>query len=411
MKEKEKLIVKNLGPLKEAIIEPRPLTIIVGEQATGKSLVAQLLYFFRGLEELFARIFNPELCSGKNWPEKVIRKLLDDLRGVSFAYFANGTADIQYSFLYEKKTLRWKVKIYSQNRRIRPLKKHLIQQLISWAEIWQKDKEALGRSRTGSQIFIPTERSMFTRLINTEPSALYAPYQPLPFKNFADILNKATDKYQKIYPGKDGISIYMEALSLFDLFETDKLINRKKEVAEFVFKAQENTLKGRAYVPERGAKEWKWKIKEKIIPIQATASGQMEAWPFFVIAATFGASESQIDFYFEEPETHLHPKAQVKIMEVIAFLVNQGHTFTITTHSPYILYIVNNLIQRFISYKGKVPEGQVALNPKDVCAYRFTDKAEEIMDEETNLIDANELERIADEIGGEFDRLLELEDE
>jgi len=408
MKEKEKLVVKNLGPLKEAIIEPRPLTIIVGEQATGKSLVAQLLYFFRGLEELFARIFNPELCSGENWPEKVIRKLLDDLRGVSFAYFANGTADVQYSFLYEKKTLKWKVKIYSQNRRIRPIKEHLIQQLISWAEIWQKDKEALGRSRTGSQIFIPTERSMFTRLINTEPSALYAPYQPLTFKNFADILNQAMNIYQEIYPGKDGLSTFIEATSLFG---KDDLINRMKKIGEFVLRAQQEALSGRAYVPDRGPKEWKWKIKEKIIPIQATASGQMEAWPFFVIAATFGARESQIDFYFEEPETHLHPKAQVKIMEVIAFLVNHGHTFTVTTHSPYVLYIVNNLIQRFISYKGEVPEGQVALNPKDVCAYRFTDKAEEIIDEETNLIDANELERIADELGGEFDRLLELEDE
>ncbi len=408
MKEKEKLIVKNLGPLKEAVIEPRPLTIIVGEQATGKSLVAQLLYFFRGLEELFARIFNPELCSGENWPEKVIRKLFDDLRGVSFAYFANGTADVQYSFFYEKKTLRWKVKIYSQNRRIRPLKKHLIQQLISWAEIWQKDKEALGRSRTGSQIFIPTERSMFTRLINTEPSALYAPYQPLPFRNFADFLNLAIHEYQQLYPGKEGFYVFQEATSLFP---SDITITRLKNIGEFVLKAQLEALSGRAYVPDRGPKEWKWKIKEKIIPIQATASGQMEAWPFFVIAATFGASESQIDFYFEEPETHLHPKAQVKIMEVIAFLVNQGHTFTVTTHSPYILYIVNNFIQRFISYKGKVPEDQVALDPKDVCAYRFTDKAEEIKDEETNLIDASELERIADELGGEFDRLLELENE
>ena len=407
MRKKEKLIVKSLGPLKEAIIEPRPLTIIVGEQATGKSLVAQLLYFFRGLEELFARIFNPELCSEKNWPKKIIRKLLDDLRGVSFAYFANGTTDIQYSFLYEKKTLRWKVKIYSQNRWIRPLK-NLVQQLIQWAEIWQEDKEALGRSRINSQIFIPTERSMFTRLINTEPSALYAPYQPLPFKNFADILDQATKLYQILYRGKER-KFFGEIME--PLVKEDFYFKRLKEIGEFVLKAQQEALSGSAYVPDRGPKEWKWKIKEKIIPIQATASGQMEAWPFFVIAATFGANESQIDFYFEEPETHLHPKAQVKIMEVIAFLVNHGHTFTITTHSPYILYIVNNLIQRHLSYKGSPPEGKIALDPEKVCAYKFTDKAEEIMDKEANLIDAEELERIADELGGEFERLLDIEDE
>ncbi len=399
MREKEKLIVRNLGPLKEVIIEPRPLTIIVGEQATGKSLIAQLLYFFRGLEELFARIFNSELCSGKDWPEKVIRNLLDDLRGISFAYFANGTADIQYSFYSNKKRKNWHIKIYSQNRVIRPLKKgHLIAQLKEWTQLWEQAKEELGRARTLKQIFIPTERSMFTRLINTEPSALFAPYQPLLLRNFATILTKASDEYQKIFSQKGNLLRYDDSYN-------------SSMLQEFIIRKQEEVLKGRAYVPDRGPKEWKWKIKEKVIPIQATASGQMEAWPFFVIAATFGNSKSQIDFYFEEPETHLHPKAQVKIMEVIAFLVNQGHTFTITTHSPYILYIVNNLIQRFISYKGKVPNGQVALNPKDVCAYRFTDKAEEIIDKETNLIDANELERIADELGGEFDKLLEIEDE
>jgi hypothetical protein len=239
---------------------------------------------------------------------------------------------------------------------------------------------------------------MFTRLINTEPSAIYAPYQPLIFRNFADILTTAANKYQDLCSIEASKTKYKQ----------ENKINN--EFVKFIIEKQEEILKGKAYVPSRGPKEWKWDIdRKKILPIQATASGQMEAWPFFVIAATFGASESQIDFYFEEPETHLHPRAQVKIMEVIAFLVNHGHTFTITTHSPYILYIVNNLIQRFISYKGRVPEGQVALNPKDICAYKFTDKAEEIVDEETELIDTNELERIADELGGEFDRLLEME--
>ena len=407
MRKNEKLIVKNLGPLKEAVIEPRPLTIIVGEQATGKSLVAQLLYFFRGLEEHFARIFNPELCSGENWPEQVIRKLLDDLRGVSFAYFANGTADIQYSFLQGNKNLDWKVKIYSQNRRIRPLK-NLIEKLVSLAEIWTKNEENLGKYRIVSQIFIPTERSMFTRLINTEPSVLYAPYQPLPFRNFADILSKAIKVYHDLYPGREGLIYFKEITETVN----NDTIRRLRKVADYVLQAQEEALRGRAYIPSRGPQEWKWNIDhKKTIPIQATASGQMESWPFFVIAATFGAIVHQLNFYFEEPETHLHPKAQVKIMEIIAYLVNHGHTFTITTHSPYILYIVNNLIQRFISYKGKVPEGQVALDPKHVCAYRFTDKAEEIIDKDTELIDAEELERIADELGGEFDRLLELEDE
>jgi hypothetical protein len=50
VKEKqEKLIIDKLGPIKHLEIEPRPLTILIGEQASGKSLAAQVLYFFRGL--------------------------------------------------------------------------------------------------------------------------------------------------------------------------------------------------------------------------------------------------------------------------------------------------------------------------------------------------------------------------
>ncbi len=48
----EQLIIRHFGPIKEANIELRSLTTFVGPQATGKSIAAQLLYFFRGIEEL-----------------------------------------------------------------------------------------------------------------------------------------------------------------------------------------------------------------------------------------------------------------------------------------------------------------------------------------------------------------------
>ncbi len=92
----ETLILENLGPIGRLEIKPRPLTIIIGEQASGKSLVAQMLYFFRGLESHLARIFSPDLVEQKDWPDAAARRILDSLRGVPFGYFANGTAKLQY---------------------------------------------------------------------------------------------------------------------------------------------------------------------------------------------------------------------------------------------------------------------------------------------------------------------------
>jgi len=48
----EKLIIRNFGPIKEANIELRDLTVFVGPQATGKYLAAQSLYFLRRCETL-----------------------------------------------------------------------------------------------------------------------------------------------------------------------------------------------------------------------------------------------------------------------------------------------------------------------------------------------------------------------
>ena len=90
-----------------------------------------------------------------------------------------------------------------------------------------------------------------------------------------------------------------------------------------------------------------------------------------------------------------------------------GHSFVVTTHSPFIGYVVDNMIQRYISHKGKVPKDQIALNPDDVAAYRLRqrpeDPPEDIMDrKDTKLLKLDELEQVADELGKEFDELMDM---
>ena len=47
----------------------------------------------------------------------------------------------------------------------------------------------------------------------------------------------------------------------------------------------------------------------------------------------------------DEPEMNLHPESQAKLLEVLAMLVNQGVSVLLTTHSPYLLAHLNNLVQ------------------------------------------------------------------
>lgn len=47
----------------------------------------------------------------------------------------------------------------------------------------------------------------------------------------------------------------------------------------------------------------------------------------------------------DEPEMNLHPASQVKLLEILAMLVNQGVNVLLTTHSPYVMAHLNNLVQ------------------------------------------------------------------
>jgi predicted ATPase len=66
--------------------------------------------------------------------------------------------------------------------------------------------------------------------------------------------------------------------------------------------------------------------------------------------------KSNINFntlMIEEPETHLHPKLQQKIAQVIIRLMNSGVSVWITTHSEIIIQHMNNMIKLKRNKKSK----------------------------------------------------------
>ncbi|MBK8562198.1 MAG: AAA family ATPase [Saprospiraceae bacterium] len=58
----QKLIVRNFGPIRELDLDIKDLSLFIGEQATGKSTVAKLIYFFKKVvkDELVGYLVNPK---------------------------------------------------------------------------------------------------------------------------------------------------------------------------------------------------------------------------------------------------------------------------------------------------------------------------------------------------------------
>ncbi|MDM3856880.1 MAG: AAA family ATPase [Aphanizomenon gracile PMC649.10] len=54
----QKIIIENFGPIQYAEIEVKKILVLIGEQASGKSTIAKLIYFFKSLrDDLFSQIY------------------------------------------------------------------------------------------------------------------------------------------------------------------------------------------------------------------------------------------------------------------------------------------------------------------------------------------------------------------
>ena len=133
---------------------------------------------------------------------------------------------------------------------------------------------------------------------------------------------------------------------------------------------------------------WKWKVDDNtILDIDVASSGQKANWPIVKLAQALFSWRSEgligepFHIHVEEPEIHLHPAAQVAIVKILAYLVNQGFKVLVTTHSLTVLYTLNNLVTASQMLPpelrdDRVPEPEVRLKPEQVSAYLFTETGE-----------------------------------
>ena len=114
----------------------------------------------------------------------------------------------------------------------------------------------------------------------------------------------------------------------------------------------------------------------------------------------------------EEPESHLFPDAQKLIAMALGLFANQGNKLLVTTHSPYILGELNNMLYasqlqaRGIDTSGVIaPLRQLALDRTAAGYLRdgFVDNALEEGFISNELIDG-----ASDEINEEMEQLLDM---
>jgi AAA15 family ATPase/GTPase len=122
-----------------------------------------------------------------------------------------------------------------------------------------------------------------------------------------------------------------------------------------------------------------------------------------------------ISIAIEEPELSLFPSTQIELLKYILEMITPlNYHLTITTHSPYTLTTVNNLIyayqvgQKDESVNDIIPK-KLWLNPGDVGAW-FVENGtvRSIIDEENMQIKAEEIDKISEILNQEYDKIMDL---
>lgn len=163
----------------------------------------------------------------------------------------------------------------------------------------------------------------------------------------------------------------------------------------------------------------------RLVPFSALSSGQQELLPLVIAMSLLRRTTRRGDnsphlIYIEEPEAHLFPSAQSTLIQGLAALVSDpGRRLAITTHSPYVLSKINNLIKagslaeslpgRKLDRLEKIVGKKFRLKKNYVKAYAIIDGNVDNIIDSDGLIAADYLDGVSGEIGQQFGDLLSLE--
>jgi hypothetical protein len=384
----------RLGPVGPCELDIRPLTVLIGKQGTGKSLIAQVLY---ALEELpfLAQYVTAQKRRGERLDaEAIFTRVLDRLRSAErrFARFASGRTKINWS-----RGLPWETPVGDSTF---DFTMSMDTPLIRLAPQYRETISLLASGAlhpVRSSVFVPTERMVIAQLRSALAERILA--LPITYELFADWLDNAHG-VQKELQGRQ--SRLIEELSRAVLSGS---VMRLREQWKWRFSA---------------AGAGKKKQVEKTIDLDLASSGQRANWSIGYLARAFyGLRElrgyaHQLTMFVEEPELHLHPAAQVAMVQILATLVNSGFRVLFTTHSLASIYSINNLLlarkQLGEAPREGAPDPMLRLDVDDVAVYAIRDGTPaDIVNRSEAFIDEHDLGDVGAELGAEMNFLLNVE--
>ncbi len=411
----ELLKIHNFAGIEEMEFEFKSITVLIGPQASGKSVSIKLLYFIkRYISDIIDSIVSGETqmeydrqqkekfityFPKESWPKENFRvsylsddveikiiKQRNSINIISSTSLKTVIDDLRTLYNEEKKAITSDDKLSSFQSRF-----NIERKLRSFFSA------KFSPMTSYNQFFIPAGRSFFA---NVQRSI---------FSFLSD--NRSLDpflvEFGSFYENFKG------------LYEDVHIRNNESSFANNI-----SSILNSSYKREKD-KDYLIHSDHRRVNLSNASSGQQETLPLMIILAVMnkiGFAAGGATIYIEEPEAHLFPVAQKRIVQLLAKVFNNKESkfqIIVTTHSPYILASFNNLLEAGQLSRIKPKKAKLVANviPKDeqihpdlFAAYSLNaGRVQNMMDEETKLISQTVLDSISNEIAKEFGDLLDIE--
>jgi predicted ATPase len=463
----QKIIINNFGSIKYAEIEVKKILVLIGEQASGKSTIAKLIYFFKTIQEdLFSQIYRDK----QNQSLDINSDILPPIQQKFYNFFGptNNLPDFEITFYYsfnENKFLKLsndenkKMKIspidtfinekftilasdikfrlrqeylnINKNRNIQPLIKE--EEKIKYAQQLYDLLNDLFQNKQRDLLFIVAGRSatvaypsLFEKYfsqsieINLKQNISIDNYERSSKTLDEILLEKFIEKFVRV---KDIFKKFRNFEGLIESYSENNIKEKLYQVKNKIDKI----LKGEYRIDDLGEKILFNKETEEYIYLSNTSSGQQESIRILQDIFLNILDNTKVLRILEEPEAHLFPLAQKQLIELLALMINQNNDnqLIITTHSPYVLTVFNNLLfANRVVEKNPSTQSEVAqiipqdswLSAKDFSAYSLgnqsvsqdTNYCEPIFNQEKGTIQQNYLDTVSEILGGDFQALYSI---
>ncbi|MBF9143193.1 AAA family ATPase [Hymenobacter properus] len=413
----EQLMVKNFGPIKDATVDFKRVTVFIGPTGGGKSTLAKLSAIFRDVE-----FYTSSEGIAPFLDYYGLTNFLSRASELSSQRGEQGVKVTGKRITFNQKTrqlIRYQTKEAAKGfvEHSKAKMPKLLQTVRQAGKIASREDSL---ASDAAEKLMEDVRSLVDNLVDDTSNEiiklvfakLFLQTNPAYIPSERIFLSSISNSWAGLM--RDDIGLPQPLLAFANNYAQARLNVTELDIP--LFNVHYSHKNDEDYISVEGEK--------KPLKLYEAASGIQSVTPLLILLERLSKYNTiPHSFIIEEPELNLYPAAQQGLLNwLVEKCTKDENDLTITTHSPYILSHFNLLLYAYqvgskdeekrAKVKAIIPE-EYWINPDEFAAYYVNGPEGEkgvrsLVDAETKLISRNGLDTISGIQADQFDQLLDI---